>query len=341
MTAADSLRSDPLADPALIEQLDLLDARILAERESEIGAALAEIGIEGSELYTVPDVKVIDNQTYEDDAPPSQPKPVRRSVVDAGGHRITHPHGSLDPRTMQVTGPVREYLPPPPPSPKELERRQERKALFRAKKEAELDRLHNAFIETLAEEGELKQALALSDNPKAESFLKDLSSPRYNRKKWTVSALAYKNGLKPSDLAQIWRRYNLAKGSITAISALPRVMQDIAEDARSTQEVCPRCDGMRIIERRIKESVTDPRTGESGETERVEWLDCPNCRGSGAVRKPGDRDARKVLTEMAEYTGKKVPLVSQTFVNMHNVESVVGDLEDLGNAPVIDSTLAE
>lgn len=330
----DPLRSDPL----LNEQLDLLSRQIQEEKDQTRADALVELGVTSDEIYNVPDVIVVDNQSYEEDNLPSPPKK-RIKLRDSEGHIISAPNSEVI-RTptgdLALVTPKSLLTPPPPPPTKaELEKAKQRRIQFRAQDQKYLDRLSNTFIETLANRDELMEALALSNNPKAENFLKDLSNPKYNRKKWTVSAIAHVNGLKPSDLADIYRDYNKSKGAIVAMSGIPEVMKDVVEDAKSSSSVCDRCDGLGQIEKRTKTIY------EGVEQEQIEWLECPGCNSTGKVRKVGDPNARKILTEMAGYTNKRIPLVQQTFNNIHNLATNSDDFDDLANAPIINSTATE
>lgn len=333
-------------DPLLAEALDMLDMRLNGEREEAMAEMAAEEGLSIDDIYAQPaaEPQAIDDGQYEDDRPKpakARPKPPTDDEKDQkeqlkqvvqGFAAKQAPNCPSDPPPMGVGRalvPVNQQL--EAATIDEIDRQKSLKALDWQKKNEAMSKLRSEFIELVAKEADLKRALALSEDPRCAAFLNDLTSPRFRRSRWTVSGLAYKHGLKPHDLATIFRNYKLSQGTLKAIIAIPDVIDDIAKDARSYQEVCPRCDGLKLIDRRRKVD---------GE-EQVEWLDCPNCAGSGAIRKAGSTEARKVLTEMAGYTKQKGPLVQQTFVNVHSVESVVEDLEDFNNAPIIDSTIID
>lgn len=194
---------------------------------------------------------------------------------------------------------------------------------------ADLDRINNQFIESLGELGELKAALAQCENPKAQNFLVELMNPK--TRKWTVSSLAYKCGISPAFLADIWRKYNLAKGMLTVISGIPVVAKDIVEDAKSTKQVCGRCDGFGEIFTEIK-ARGEGRGGEGDREQLTQLIEtirvpCPQCEGGGFLRKPGDSGARKLMFETAGLI--KAPGGVNVNVNVnHSVESILDEFEE-------------
>jgi len=70
-------------------------------------------------------------------------------------------------------------------------------------------------------------------------------------------------------------------------------MAHVAEDAKSKNVVCPRCDGMKIA-----------RTPDGSERS------CPVCRGKGEIQTPGDKHARDIMFETMKLTSQSGPMVA-------------------------------
>lgn len=208
--------------------------------------------------------------------------------------------------------------PPPPPTPAEIEAKLIRKKKFKAEDDKYLDKLQNAFIEQLGDIEELKTALAQSETPKIQQFLKDLVSTKHKR--WTISAIATKNGVTPAMLSDIWRKYNLSKGMLVLLNGIPEVSEHIVIDAKSTKDVCSRCDGLGKIYG-MPESDDKPKP----------ILDCPLCDGKGTVRKAGNSEARKLMFEAAGITNKRGPNVVITNTTVQ-VESVMDEIDKMMEA---------
>ena len=204
-------------------------------------------------------------------------------------------------------------------------------ALDKAKKRREraIDKLSNAFIESLGSNSEFQTALALSDSPRAQDLLHDILTPKYRT--WTVTALARKHGFSPATMFDLWRGYNTAKGMLTIASGIPEVSKGVVEDAKSIDICCPRCDGWGEIERTSKTEDSEGKPVTS-----VEKIPCPQCKSAGSVRKPGDSDSRKLMFEAVGFIKK------QNGININigkvGVESVLDELDSIDASPIIDIT---
>ena len=207
-----------------------------------------------------------------------------------------------------------------PPRPAEKS-----EALSKARIGRELDGMHNAFIETLCKTDELKIALSQVDpaNVKAHQFLCDILNPLYA--KWTTSQLAARNGVSPSALADIWRRYNLSHTMIMLAKHAPKVAEHMAKEAQYIPVVCQRCDGWGKI------SKTEFVEGE--QAQRLE-KDCPHCSGTGVYNSPGSNDARKLMYSTLGLTQNK--LVVDFNLNPPAPESIIDEIERATLEPVFE-----
>jgi len=185
--------------------------------------------------------------------------------------------------------------------------------------------MHNAFIETLCKTDELKIALSQVDpaNVKAHQFLCDMLNPLYA--KWTTSQLAARNGVSPSALADIWRRYNLSHTMIMLAKHAPKVAEHMAKEAQYIPVVCQRCDGWGKI------SKTEFVEGE--QAQRLE-KDCPHCGGTGVYNSPGSNDARKLMYSTLGLTQNK--LVVDFNLNPPAPESIIDEIERATLEPVFE-----
>ncbi len=115
-----------------------------------------------------------------------------------------------------------------------------------------------------------------------------------------------------TDLVDLYADYNVQLGRIRAAEHLPQVMEDVAIDAKSRMEMCPRCDGNGWV---VKD---EDRTT------------CPLCKGGLEIRVSGDDKARALLFEQQGLTGKKVPaVVLQQNFNSRSLDETVGFTQKL------------
>jgi hypothetical protein len=174
------------------------------------------------------------------------------------------------------------------------------------------------YIKTLPLE-ELKFALARNDSTKAVSFLASLTDP--DNAGLDIADIAVYHGINLGDLMQIWRNDRLALAMSNLFDSLPPLTADAAEDARSVQVCCPRCDGAESVQ------VETPKGSK--------WIECPNCRGKGTVRKVGDQKARDHILRATGVIKPDTGMTVNIGSTSHNVESVLDELERLGEAPSI------
>jgi hypothetical protein len=96
-------------------------------------------------------------------------------------------------------------------------------------------------------------------------------------------------GLSVLDLLSAFRRFQLDLAMLDLFESLPAVSRDAARVALSRRGNCRRCDGLKRVQ--------DEKEGA--------FRMCPECRGRGYIRVPGDPQARAVVMEAAGITGKR------------------------------------
>lgn len=153
---------------------------------------------------------------------------------------------------------------------------------------------------------DLAQVLYHSADPKAIQLLEMLYDPGNSR--LSFATLCAKVGLSLTEVLSLFRQFKIDEAMFRMLYHVPAVIEDVSVDAKSTQEVCPRCDGFKRLQ-----VATEDDEGNVTVSER----DCPKCKGLGEIRKPGDKDARALVFETAGLTGKRGPLIAQQF-NINN-----------------------
>ncbi len=144
---------------------------------------------------------------------------------------------------------------------------------------ARKDPLMRRFASTVSKE-ELGGMLAHSGDERAQRALEMLLDPAYPNH--TFAKICGKVGLRHMDILDLFRRYNLHLVVIKMSRRAPKIMEDVAEDARSRMETCKGCQGRGVVN-----------------TKR-----CPQCEGEGRVRVAGDYRARKLMFEALGLIGK-------------------------------------
>lgn len=159
----------------------------------------------------------------------------------------------------------------------------------------------------------VREALIQDDTPRSLRLYDLLCDPK--NEKLPVSELAMRCGIRVTEMMEIWRSHMRISALGSALKHVIDVTNDCARDARSVEVCCTRCDGAAMIR------VTS-MTGE-------EWITCPTCNGTRKEWRPGDRNARQYLLQMAGMIhAQTAPVVN---VNLHNsgVASVIDELEQL------------
>jgi len=176
-----------------------------------------------------------------------------------------------------------------------------------------VDELHNEFIEGLSTSKDLKLALSVSGNPRAKTFLEELTNPRNANK--SITRIARKSGVGPVELAEILRDYYASSAFMEIVKGAPQVAKDLVYDSQTIQVDCPRCGGF----------------GENQNPKTDEWEECKRCLGTGLISKSGSSEARKLISEAVGWTKSKSGQGAHISVNIHNqsgrVESTIEELD--------------
>lgn len=150
------------------------------------------------------------------------------------------------------------------------------------------DKPMKRFIENVDVE---KLEAFLGNEEKYRTLVAALHDPAYAQ--CGFAWIARKCGVTLAELQAIYTDGMRQIGMLRMSTALPEVMGDVVEDARSKKVVCPRCDGFKV----------GPVKG-GGERE------CPVCAGTGEVTQIGDKHARDLVFETMKLTGQGGPLVA-------------------------------
>lgn len=152
-----------------------------------------------------------------------------------------------------------------------------------------------------------KYFLEDAGNDKYDIFLAMLGDPAYA--KLPFATIARKANLTLQELQEVYSNGMRHLALLRMSTALPDIMDDVTVDARSTMETCPRCDGEAFL------------PGPDDVPKK-----CPSCRGSGTIRRIGDKHARDLVFESAKLTGQTGPLVAiqhNTFTGDSRMESML------------------
>ncbi len=138
---------------------------------------------------------------------------------------------------------------------------------------------------------EIEMFLENAADPRCETFVAMLRDPMYQSK--TIAQMAKLCGMKMTEVQHIVMDGMKQLAMMNLHSNLPEIMEDVVGDARTTSESCPRCDGLMVVP--FGENGTRP---------------CPSCKGTGSIKRVGDRHARDLIFESAKLTGQKGPMVA-------------------------------
>ena len=156
---------------------------------------------------------------------------------------------------------------------------------------ARKDPLMRRFETGIGGQDELKSMMAYSGDPRAQRLLEMLMDPAYRNH--SLGKLCEKVGLRVVDLLDLFRKFKWDVGTIDLYQQLPQIVKELADDARSSQAACGRCDGEGTL-----------GVGESEEKS------CPQCEGTGQVRVPGDPQARRLFLQLTGMIGRnRMPVI--------------------------------
>ena len=141
-----------------------------------------------------------------------------------------------------------------------------------------------SFFENVPSAG-LDDALQLSGDKRFFRLYDALHDDAYRNT--SPGTLCRKFGISWLDLMELWRQYNVDLGLMRMATHLPKVIDDVAQDALSREAACLHCDGLGKI------------------VDGNEQRDCPVCDGRGNVEVPGDEHARRLVFEITKITWRQ------------------------------------
>jgi hypothetical protein len=197
---------------------------------------------------------------------------------------------------------------------------------------------YNAYLQELnpRQSPEIQFALAASGDVRFHEFLERLDKPAH--KNWSLATIAKSCDISLPQFHQFWQDAQKNIALARAQSAIPNVIADMAQDARSKKMTCSRCDGYGHV---TDNSKSDDVNG--NKPLRI----CPNCKGEGEVLEVGNTHARDKLLEvtgMVKKGGGAAVQITQNFGGM-GIESAVDRMSaisfNVDDEDVIDVTTGE
>lgn len=178
----------------------------------------------------------------------------------------------------------------------------------------------------------VQQALAASPDARFNEFLSRALGNHLNGR-MSLATIAKQCGITLMEFMEFVAKGQNARILAKAQTATVEVIGDMAQDARTKDVVCGRCDGYGVLLDELR-AMQDRANDERAKGKRVqepEARPCPNCQGTGKAKKVGDTDSRKLLLETAGVIGKgKGPsiVLNQNFGG-NSMESAVGKLNSV------------
>lgn len=169
------------------------------------------------------------------------------------------------------------------------------------------DPAYKRFSEIVGGREGLKELAAWSENPKAQKLFQLIDDGRY--KTYGIKALAKRCGMTLPELCNLFREKHFLDMYLTFFASMPNIAKGVVQDAQPSTDVCPMCSGIGVVTRGKSES------------------ECPKCKGSGEVRVPGDKEARRDVFKAAGVIKDQPAVINQNVTNL-SIEGV-GDFEDL------------
>jgi hypothetical protein len=171
---------------------------------------------------------------------------------------------------------------------------------------------------------------ALSNDDKYSAFLQALHDPGYSP--CSFPTLLRKFNISLHEAQSLYTDHMRYLGLIRMSNQLPQIMADVAEDALSHMQACPRCAGKKVVGSRGNKKVL---------------RDCPECKSTGEVRVMGDKHARELVFETMKLIKQSGPLVAinQSIGTAGALDSKFEDLMKLTqaivNAPTTTTSIEE
>src|SRR5512140_732309 len=109
------------------------------------------------------------------------------------------------------------------------------------------DRVYGAYLQTLdpRKNEDVQLALAACPDSRFQEFLERIQSARYRRVSLQTIAKACNIGL--AEFQNWWNRESTQRAIAISQQASVNITQDMAEDAKSKDGPCERCDGLKWV----------------------------------------------------------------------------------------------
>lgn len=146
-------------------------------------------------------------------------------------------------------------------------------------------------------------------NEKYEYFIRDLVNPHYPGRKVSFNTLCRRHNISLHEMQVLYTDGMRQLGLLQISTHLPKIMQDVGEDAESRLVSCGRCDGQKTL--------VENELDEDGKIVGTTSRPCPTCEGVGKVRQVGDKQSRDLVFESMKLTKQGGPMVAiqQNFGN--------------------------
>jgi len=168
------------------------------------------------------------------------------------------------------------------------------------------DVVYNNYLDALnpREDESVQLALAASTDKRFQYFLEQI---HISPKKVSLAAMAKRCDISLLEFMEWVGKAHHARALIVAQCAMPKLNEDLVEDALNKSVTCDRCDGLGFAVIGDDE-VTLATAGKIKGLKQVgkAWTrPCPLCKGTGEVRQKGDAHARDKLLDMTGLAAKK------------------------------------
>lgn len=154
-----------------------------------------------------------------------------------------------------------------------------RKKSATAKSPQRMDPLWQILDEKIGGRDGLLAAALASNNPKAKTLVELILDKAH--KSTGTKKLAAKAGITAPEIVDMFRDKKWLEATLVLHEELPQIVRDTAQDAKASEVPCDDCKGP----------------------------ECTRCRGTGKVRKPGDKDKLAFVGEAVGLIRNRQPLV--------------------------------
>lgn len=175
------------------------------------------------------------------------------------------------------------------------------------------DRAYKKFSELVGGVQGLADIASYSDNPKAAKFLELVDDPRYRT--YGIKALAKRCGMTLPELCNLFREKHFIETYLEFFAGVPQIAKGAVQDASPGQDVCPMCSGRKVR----ADSKDDP---------------CPKCGGTGFIRVPGDKEARRDVFKAVGLIKDAPSIIGQQNIKIEGVEAFEDMMKNLKPTPI-------